>query len=80
MYERLEMYERCMRCMRCRGCMRDLLNGSRKEKTFDRRLQIFSGSIPKMLKGKGRRMVNGNIQPSQQVLLCVINIVFSYAR
>ena len=64
-----------------RGCMRDLLNGSRKEKTLDRQLQIFSGSIPKMLRERKKNgELNGNIQPSQQVLLCVINIVFSYVR
>ena len=52
-----------------------------KKKHLTVSCKYFSGSIPKMLRERKKNgELNGNIQPSQQVLLCVINIVFSYAR
>ena len=56
--------------------MRDLLNGSRKEKTFDRQLQIFSGSIPKMLR---ERKKNGEWEHSAKptsIALCDKHCLF----
>ena len=49
--------------------MRDLLNGRRKEKIFDRLLQIFSGSILKMLREKKNGEWEHSAKPTS-IALC----------